>query len=284
MRGSLRSWNVRRRTLLGLLALPAACSPLGVLNGIAVPNGGYRLVTDQSYGPQARQQLDIYVPDGATGNTPVAVFFYGGAWERGERSHYRFAGQALASSGFIAVVPDYRLYPEVAFPSFVQDGALAVAWVRDNIAAFGGDPARIAVLGHSAGAHIAMLLALDSTFLAAGTLRAAVGLAGPYDFLPLSSARLQRIFSPAGDLRLSQPITFARGDAPPLLLLHGTADETVWPRNSERLAARVTERGGRATLKLYPELGQIGIVLALASPFRDRAPVLDDCANFLRSV
>src|ERR1700741_411360 len=125
------------------------------MSGVAVPTAGYRLVADQPYGPLERQKLDIYVPDGATSNIPVVVFFYGGAWARGERGDYRFAGQALASTGFIALVPDYRLYPEVAFPSFVQDGALAVAWVRDNIAGFGGDPARIAVLGHSAGAHIA---------------------------------------------------------------------------------------------------------------------------------
>ena len=284
--------NVGRRGFLGLIpAGLAACSPLGVLNGVAVPSNGYRLLANQPYGPHLRHRLDAYVPTAAPAaeSLPVVVFFYGGAWERGERADYRFAGQALASQGFIAVVPDYRLYPEVAFPDFVQDGALALKWVRENIAGQGGDPTRIGVIGHSAGAYNAVMLALGPGYLAAAglppdTIGAAVGLAGPYDFLPLSSPTLQRIFAPAGDLRLSQPITFARGDAPPLLLLHGLEDGTVWPRNSERLAARIAERGGRAELKLYPDIGHVGIVLALAPPFRDRAPVLADTAAFLRAA
>jgi len=270
--------------LLSLLALPAACSPLAVLNGVAVPSDGYRLRSDLPFGPHPRQRLDVYIPDRLSGPAPVVVFFYGGAWERGDRADYRFAGQALAAQGFLAVLPDYRLYPDVAFPEFVRDGARALDWVRANIAGHGGDPARIAVMGHSAGAHIAMLLALDRSYRVADAIRAAVGLAGPYDFLPLSSARLQAIFAPAGDLALSQPITFARGDAPPLLLLHGTGDGTVYPRNSERLAARIGSLGGRATLKLYPELGHVGIVLALAAPFRDRAPVLADATAFLQTA
>src|SRR5262245_22047758 len=131
MRPMPRNSSVRRRSLLGLLAAPvAACSPLGVLNGLAVPSNGYRLVADQSFGPHFRQKLDVYLPTGAFGGAPVALFFYGGAWERGNRSDYRFVGQALASRGIVAVVPDYRLYPEVSFPDFVRDGALAVRWVR----------------------------------------------------------------------------------------------------------------------------------------------------------
>jgi len=290
MSGGLRISRVHRRSLLGLIpASLAACSPLSVLNGVAVPSDGYRLLGDRPFGPHERHKLDVYVPTAsATGPMPVAVFFYGGAWERGDRADYRFAGQALASQGFIAVVPDYRLYPEVAFPDFVQDGALALKWVRSNIAAQGGDPARIGLIGHSAGAYNAMMLALGPGYLAAAGLppnaiAAAVGLAGPYDFLPLTSPTLQRIFAPAGDLSLSQPISYARADAPPLLLLHGLADGTVWPRNSERLAARITESGGRAALKLYPELGHVGILLALAPPFRDRAPVLADTVAFLRA-
>lgn len=281
---------MRRRSLLSLLTVPlAACSPLGVLNGIAVPSDGYRLVEGLSFGDHPRQKLDVYTPTDRTGPLPVVVFFYGGSWEWGNRADYRFAGQALASRDFVAVVPDYRVYPEVAFPDFVRDGALALRWVRENIARHGGDPERIAVMGHSAGAHIAMMLALDRSFLQAAAvpataIRAAVGLSGPYDFLPLTRPTLQRIFAPAGDLRRSQPVTFARADAPPLLLLHGTDDDTVFPRNSEHLAARVTERGGRATLKLYPDLGHVGMVLALAPPFRGRAPVLADTTAFLRSV
>jgi acetyl esterase/lipase len=281
--------SLRRRSLLGLAAMPlvAACSPLAALNA-TVPADGYRLIADQAYGGHPRQKLDLYVPDGLTGPAPVALFFYGGRWEYGDRADYRFAGQALAAQGFVAAVADYRLYPEVSFPAFVHDGAAAVAWVHAHAAAHGGDPSSLTLLGHSAGAHIAAMLALDGSYLAAAAvprsaIRAMVGLAGPYDFLPLRDPVLQAIFAPAGDLRLSQPITFASAAAPPLLLLHGSADGTVYPRNSVRLAARITDAGGRARAQLYPELGHIGILLALSPLFRGKAPVLADIAAFIRA-
>src|SRR3712207_3414863 len=129
--------------------------------------------------------------DVCSSDLKVVVFFYGGRWESGDRGDYLFAAQGLVSQGFVAVVPDYRLHPEVGFAGFMADGAAAVRWVRDNIAGFGGDPAQIFLMGHSAGAHIAALLALDERWLAdqglpRGTVRGAIGLAGPYDFLPLS--------------------------------------------------------------------------------------------------
>ena len=197
-----------------LVVLPTAgCGP-ALLNAL-VPEGGYRLERDLAYGDLARQRLDVYLPEGLAGPAPVVVFFYGGRWESGAKGAFRFVGQALASRGFVAVIPDYRRYPEVRFPTFVEDGAAAVAWVRRNIGELGGDPGSLHLAGHSAGAHIAALLALDHHYLAeVGVDRSAVtsfvGLAGPYDFLPLDDPTLEAIYA-VEDMGATQPISFERG-------------------------------------------------------------------------
>ena len=268
------------------LALPAVgCAPARLVNAL-VPDDGYRLIQDRAYGAGPRQRLDVYVPDDLTAPAPVVVFFYGGRWEFGVKEDYRFVGQALASQGLIAVIADYRLYPEVRFPTFIEDGAAAVRWVQAQISGLGGDPARIFVMGHSAGAHIAAMLALDAQYLnAVGTtpraLAGLIGLAGPYDFLPLTDPTLQRIFA-AEDMAETQPITFAGDGGPPALLLHGEQDRTVRPANSTHLAAQLRAAGTPVELGLYPDLGHIGIVGALAAPLRWQAPVLDDVARFVR--
>jgi acetyl esterase/lipase len=279
---------ISRLALALIVGLPiAGCGPAALLNAL-VPDDGYRVERDLAYGDAARQRLDLYLPDEAVAPAPVVVFFYGGRWEAGSKADYRFVGEALAARGFVVVIPDYRLYPEVRFPTFVEDGAAAVAWVRRNIGRFGGEPWQIHLMGHSAGAHIAALLALDRRYLATagvepGTLESFVGLAGPYDFLPLTDATLKRIFA-ADDLAATQPITFAEGSAPRALLLHGEDDRTVLPRNSQHLAAALEAAGGRAQLRLYPDLDHVALVAALAAPLRWLAPVLDDVTAFLRAT
>lgn len=278
-----------RRSLLSLTALSAlaaACSPLGALNGVnrLTPGDGgvKRIVTGAAFGSDARQRLDVWAPENAAANLPVIVFYYGGSWNSGDREGYGFAARALAARGFLVVVPDYRLVPQARWPAFVQDGAAAIKWVAANIAGHGGDPARIGVMGHSAGAHIALLLSLDRRWGVADDIKAAVGLAGPYDFRPFEpGGAAEAALGSAPDLADTQPIHFARPDAPPLLLLHGDEDTTVKPRNSVVLAKAITDLGGRATTTLYPGIGHIGILLALSKPFRGKAPVLTDASNFL---
>jgi len=268
------------------LALPAiGCAPAKIVNTL-VPDEGYRIVRDLAYGPGPRHGLDLYIPNELSGSAPVVVFFYGGRWESGSKADYLFVGEALASEGFIAAISDYRLYPEVRFPAFVEDGAAAVRWVRDHARSYGGDPARIFLAGHSAGAHIAALLALDDHYLAAeGMDRVAIdgliGLAGPYDFLPIRDPTVQAIFA-TRDKASTQPITFADRAASPALLLHGEADQTVDPKNSLRLAAAIAAAGGAAAAHLYPDVGHVALIAALAAPFRWRAAVLEDIAAFIR--
>lgn len=233
-------------------------------------------------------KLDIYRPDGAK-NAPVVVFFYGGSWEWGRRQDYRWLGEALARSGFVAVLPDYRKYPQVKMDGFMADAASATVWARQHATEYGGDAGRLFVMGHSAGAHLAVMLATDARCLEAhgmqpSQLAGAIGLAGPYNFLPLTSKALIGMFgTTAAEQARSQPINFVNGDEPPLLLLHGDADKTVWPSNSTTLAAAVKAVGGSADVITYPGISHAGILLSLSPTFRGKTSALADSAGFIRA-
>jgi len=277
-----------RRAALVLAAvalLATGCSPLGLLNWVN-PEPGYDRV-ELAYGGHPRQRLDLYRPKGVTGASPVVVFFYGGGWEAGDRAGYRFAALALVEQGFVVAVPDYRVHPEVGFPAFLEDSAKAVAFMHAHAAEHGGDPKRLFLMGHSAGAYNAAMLALDPKLLAAEGVPATavsgmVGLAGPYDFLPLTSKTLQAIFT-APDMSKTQPIAFARKDAPPMLLATGDGDGTVYPRNTRNLGRKLAELGAPVETIEYAGLGHAGIVIALSPLFRGTAPVLADVTRFLRA-
>lgn len=282
---------MRRRTLLAALPLLAGCTPsLGTFDSLAPRDAGVRRVArDIAYGEGDRRTLDVYAPANAAGPLPVIVFIYGGSWSSGDKDDYEFLGAALASRGFVTVVPDYRLVPQVRFPNFVEDCAAAVRWVGDHVAEYGGDARRIVLVGHSAGAYTAMMLALAGDYLrgagvAADSIRGAVGLAGPYDFLPFDVDATRNAFGQAPDPQLTQPVHFARADAPRLLLLWGADDETVGPRNLESLARVQRAAGGRVETKIYENVDHVDILLALSRPFRGRAPVLEDVTAFARNV
>lgn len=235
------------------------------------------------------QTLDVWRPVGATrGKRPVVIFYYGGGWVHGDRRAYAFAARALAKAGFIVIVPDYRKVPGVRFPAFVQDGAMAVRWVRDNIARYGGDPARVALSGHSAGAYIAAMLALDRRWLAAegvdpAIVRAAVPMCAPLDFYPFTKRRSRDAMQGAADPQMTQPIHFARADAPPLLLLSAGEDVQVGAHNANNLTARLQALGAPVTHVDYPGLSHENVVMALSVPFRGKAPVLRDTVDFLNA-
>ncbi|WP_428032000.1 alpha/beta hydrolase [Ancylobacter sp.] len=275
-------------SLLNVGAATAAEGPVAALNALARLEA-VQVTENLSYADGPRHRLDVYAPSGQGQGRPVVVFFYGGGWEAGERAMYRFVGAALASRGFVTIIPDYRLYPEVRFPAFVEDGARAVRWARDHAAEFGGDPSRLVLIGHSAGAQIATLLAFDDQWLATvkmvprRDLAGVVGLAGPYDFLPLGSAKLKKIFPEPGR-GSSQPINVVTGEEPPAFLATGANDTTVDPANSARLAARIRQKGGEATLIVYKKADHRLILGAFSRPLRLVAPVLDDVSGFLDRV
>jgi len=280
--------NTKWRTMpaVALLSLLSACSPVSLLN-LLVSRAGYHVERDLAYGPNRRQKLDLYVPDKLPGKAPVILFFYGGSWDSGNKSLYLAFGQAFASQGIIVAVADYRLYPQVRYPAFVEDGAGAFAWVHAHIADRGGDPGRIFLAGHSAGAYIAAMLAADEHYLrdrgaSPGWIRGVIGIAGPYDFLPLKDEKLIEIFGGA-DRPQTQPVTYIDGLRPPMLLATGLGDTTVLPRNTERFAAKLRLFHSEVEERYYQGVGHIGIILSLAQDFRGRTSLHQDMLAFIRA-
>lgn len=269
----------------------ALTSPPGLLSFLDRMMGGERGVArigrDIAFGDHG-QTLDVWrSTDMGAGARPVIIFWYGGGWVKGSRRAYGFAARAFARNGFVVVVPDYRKVPDVRFPAFLQDGAQAVRWTRDHIAAFGGDPRRIALAGHSAGAYTVAMLALDQRWLRAEgvdprVVKAAVGLSGPYDFYPFDDDRAIAAMKGAPDPILTQPIHFARADAPQMLLVTSTGDTEVRPKNAINLARRLEALGAPVEMKEYPGLTHEDVAMALSVPFASKGPVLADSVAFLK--
>jgi acetyl esterase/lipase len=266
----------RRRGLLASVAAftaapLAGCSWGGAL--AAVTPGDAREQADLAFGEDPRHRLDVYVPAGTppAAGWPVVVFFYGGSWKGGARATYRFVGRALASRGMLAVIPDYRVYPQVRYPAFLEDGARALAWTRRQLGGWGGDPARLFVAGHSAGAYNAAMLAFDRRWLA-----------GPYDFLPIENPDVKPVFFHPDYPPGTQPIDHARGFDRPVFLGAAASDSLVDPkRNTAQLAGRLREAGTPVVERLYPRANHVTLVGAFAGPLRWIAPVLDDVTAFV---
>lgn len=278
----------KRLTLAGAAAaLTVACSPLSMFATLSPKDPASLVARGQPYGAGPRQRLDVYAPRGAKGQAPVAVFFYGGSWDSGRRQDYSWVGRALASRGFVTVVADYRVYPEARYPDFLEDGALAVKWAQDHAREYGGDPGRIVLAGHSAGAYNAVMLGFDGRYLrAAGvdprSVKAVAGLAGPYDFAPFKDPIAKRIFGEAADPPATQPLAYVTKDSPPAFLATGDADTMVYPRNTRALAAKLRDAGVEVEERHYAGVDHIRILLALSRPLRGGAPVLDEMTGFLR--
>jgi acetyl esterase/lipase len=276
--------TVKRSFALGLAWLLAACSPLTLFNA-AMPKdpGGVRIAQDLAFGSDPRQRLDLYAPKVRPLHPlPMIIFFYGGSWNSGTKDGYAFVGRALAARGFLVAIPDYRLIPAIRYPAFLADNAAAVRWLRGTAARYGGDPDRLLLAGHSAGAYNAAMLALDPHWLGADrkAVRGLIGLAGPYDFLPFDGAVAVQTFAAAPDPEATQPVHYVTADSPPAFLATGNEDTIVRPANSDSLAARLTAAGVTVERRRYPGIGHAGLVTAIARPLRHRAPVLDDLIAF----
>jgi acetyl esterase/lipase len=296
----MRAWAIDRASSLAFLAV-----------NVPAMFGACRRYADRAFGPHPSHRLDVYVPTRSPGTgRPLVVFWHGGRWSAGDKSEYRFVGAGLAELGYVTVVPNYRHYPEVKMPGFMEDAAHSVAWAVRHAAEYGADPERLYLMGHSAGAHLAALVALNREYLArlddaaagrAGLDKAAVGragldgaalgrtvpriagvigLSGPYDFLPLREADVQDMFGPPPLYPESQPVNYVREDAPPMLLIHGLRDRLVSPENSRSLACTLEAHGVPVTLRLY-DVGHADTVAALSLPARHRTATLADIAAFV---
>ena len=279
------------RTFFAVLfaaSFASGCSPAKFLNALA-ESGSSRLTAGIAYGSDPRQQLDLYVPTKGSGPFPVVLFSYGGSWNSGTRTEYRFVGDALASRGVLVVIADYRVYPQVRYPEFLEDSARAAAWAFANVKDQGGDPRRIYVMGHSAGAYNAAMLALDGRWLgtvgiSTKALAGFIGLAGPYDFLPIRDPAVQPVFFHPNSPPDSQPIRHAGPESPRSFLAAPENDQIVdAERNTHQLAKKLAAVGVSVTYKRYPGVSHESLIGAMGRPLRWLAPVLDDVDAFIRS-
>jgi acetyl esterase/lipase len=281
------------RFAAGIMAVACAAALVGC-SGFSffvanAPNafGSFRRTSDLSYGGDARQKLDVYAPR-RPDHRPVVIFFYGGTWTTGKKSDYAFVGAALAERGYVTVIPDYRLYPEVRFPAFVEDGAQAVAWVQQHARDFGGDPDRLVLMGHSAGAHIAALLALNPSYLAAAgvhphSIAGFIGLSGPYVLVP-DTDTLHAIFAAPYTPSDWQPVQFADRSAPPTLLLHGADDKVVYSAHTGKLRDALLAKGASVETHLYPGRGHADTIASFTVVARYRTPALKQTVAFLDRI
>lgn len=275
-------------TRIALAALVSGCSGTQLINSLT-PGDSFVETADVAYGANPRMRLDVYRPNSVPvdGRAPVVVFFYGGSWRTGSKSDYRFAAEALAERGIVTVVADYRLYPEVRYPDFLRNCAQAVAWAFKEIGAYGGDPKRIFVAGHSAGAYNAAMIAYDSRWLAPfgiepAQLRGFIGLAGPYNFLPIKDEGVKEVFDWPDTPPDSQPINHVAENAPPSLLIAAQNDTFVYPeRNTEPLAARLRAAGADVTVRIHSGVSHVTLIGAMSRPLRGLAPVAQEFADFV---
>jgi acetyl esterase/lipase len=271
-----------------VLSALAGCSSLSYFVANAPASfGSFRRSSDLAYGENARQHLDVYSPKGE-GSHPIVVFFYGGSWSMGRKSQYAFMGAALAARGYVTVIPDYRLYPEVRFPTFLEDSAQAVAWTRQHAHEFGGDPDRIVLMGHSAGAHMAAMLAVNSKYLEkAGvpsrSIVGLVGLSGPYALDP-NTDTLHAIFASPYGPDDWQPVHFASSRSPPTLLLHGLDDKVVYSMHTEKMRDALLSHGASVETHFYPGRGHADTAASFTLVARFRTPALEQTLAFLKRV
>lgn len=240
-----------------------------------------RIAADLAYGPRPRQRLDIYAPRHASGPLGVVVFVYGGSWAEGDRREYSFVGRYLAARGYLVAIPDYRVLPEVAYPAFIEDTALATRWVLENIGGYGGDPRRLVLAGHSAGAYNAVMASIDPRYGLAGEVTAVAGLSGPYDFYPFDVEITQRTFGKVAEPRATQPVHLVRPASPPMFLATGEADTLVYPRNTVALAGALRRAGVMVEERHYPKVGHPDLLLSLGSILAGRTSFARDFGGFL---
>lgn len=279
------------RPLLVVLALVVSTLPavaqVTIFSAFNLPgtvDDDIRKQPDVAYADGTRKRLDIYAPKVQEGLAPVVMFIYGGGWHAGDKFEYEFVGRALASSGFVTVIADYRMFPEVRYPDFLEDNAQAIKWIEDNIETYGGDKQRFFLAGHSAGAYNAVMLALDNAFFreygVTMPVRAVAGISGPYNFYPFEYGIVRDVFGEAPNPEGTQPINLITADAPPMLLLSGTSDPIVRAVNSEAMARELKAHGVWVTEKYYEGVGHLEPVVALGALWRWRLPVLADITEF----
>jgi len=260
----------------------AACSPIRFLNTIT-PSGSFKLAKDIAYLDGERQKLDIYQPKDPKPGAPIVVFIHGGSWDTGDKNTYKFVGEAFASQGYTTVIPNYRLYPDVVYPKFINDTAAAIAYTAKRYPEQG-----LIVIGHSAGAYNAMMATVEPKYLQAQgvevcrAIAGMVGLAGPYGAFPLKAERLLIIF-PDRHTADDAPVNLIKGPTPPIFMAIGDKDTTVSELHSTALQKLIRARGGKADYKMYPGLNHTDVVKVLSRYFDGDSELKGDILRFIEA-
>ena len=279
------------RLTLFIVALVAFASPAAAQVNIMDPfnigpamDDANVLATAVPYADGDRMKLDVYGPKDPVGPSPVVMFIYGGSWKQGRRQDYQFVGRALAANGFVVVIPDYRLYPDVTYPNFLEDCANAARWVQDNIATYGGDTSRFFIAGHSAGAYNSVMLGLEKAFFreynVTMPIKGIAAISGPFDFYPFEYDEVRNVFGKTDNPQGTQPINLVTADEPPMFLASGNQDPIVRMANTDHLAHKLKDAGNWVTVKYYENIGHMEAVFAIGAMWRWRAPVLADMVQF----
>lgn len=281
--------------IIMLAVLSSACSQAGlaVIN-LWAKAGSFEVDPSIAYGEHRLQTLDVYRPSALANSkdaqAPVLVFFYGGCWggcNTYEKAHYRFVADTFTAAGYVVVIADYRRYPDVLIEPILQDAAAATRWVTEHIADYNGNPDQIYLAGHSAGAHLAVMTLLDQSRLTSAQreqIAGFIGLAGPYDFLPFTEPYQEKLFAPEANYPSTQPINWVTGTEPPMLLLWGDADSSVYEKNIVNMAAKIEQLGGQVQTHIYPAMDHVEILTRLARPFKNKASVVDDIRAFIANT
>lgn len=287
--------SLMKTLLLGVLAVLAlslsGCTALALnaLNASTRLTAGFKLSAEHRFGEQEWQTLDVYTPASAASVArPVLVFFYGGGWTAGTKEDYLFVADAFTRLGYVVVIPDYVKYPQGQFPSFIEDGALALAWVKSHIDEYGGNADQIVIAGHSAGAHLAAMLVTDGHYLAAlglerSDIKAMAGLAGPYNFTPEKEI-YKKVFVSPDNYPAMQVANFIDGNEPPMWLAVGTKDSVVGESNLTILEQQLIATNGVYQVRHYAGRSHAAMVLALSRLFKGKATVLDDMHVFFKTA
>lgn len=248
-----------------------------------------------AYGERPAERLDLYQP-AAAGPHPVLIWVHGGGWSTGSKELYAPVAQRIVPENVVVVIPGYTLFPRAHAFDQVREIARAVRWTRENIAGFGGDPDRIILGGQSAGAHLSGLVALDTSYLkelghSPAEIAGWYGIAGPYS-IPAQveyerTARRHDIrqiydfFGGEGNFERGSPHHFVRPDTMPILLIHGSADETVPLRIGENFHNALRAVNAPSTLKIYNGAAHAGLLFdALVQP---KPQLVTDLVDFIHS-
>ena len=290
-----RKWPLKVGLLLAALVVAAVALAPSWRN-YHLRRGGVRIVEDVAYVPEpadGKHRLDLYLPTTGAGSWPVVVFVHGGFWRPFDRRMFQAftglhgcVGVALANHGVATAVVSYRQRPEaVSLHDALDDVSRAVRFVSDNIGRDGGDPKRLYVVGHSAGALFTALLAGDPAHLAkvgvpSGSVRGFAMLSGPYDLARLISrsaadlADKVRASANDHDVERYSPGRHVRAGHPPTLLLVGGDEEAFMLSEQRSMAAALRAVGGDVTAVELPGASHMGVVMDLSRPGNAALPAL----------